>query len=270
MDALLIPNTLKNLWYNRNMKLKRSGFTLIEVSIFLAITGLLFIGIAVGTGNSIRQQRFTDSVQNFAEFLKTVYSEAANPQSRGNGRSNTAIYGKLVTFGETVALNGEQNTEHKIFTYDVVGNVGGEVGTGNLVEVLQALGASAAINGEAAGFVNSYLPKWGAEIENTDNSNLFVGAVLVVRHPNSGTMNTLVMKGRTVEVNQAIKNKTANPLSEALKNKWFGLGDVDFCIDPNASNDLNGRQDIRIITRAANASGVQIISMDGGDNRCLK
>ena len=82
------------------MKTTRSGFTLVEVALFLAITGLVFAGIVVGTQNSIFQQRYNDAVQNFAEFLRSMYSQVTNVQSEGHGRSEYAIYGKLVNFEE--------------------------------------------------------------------------------------------------------------------------------------------------------------------------
>ncbi|MBR2658771.1 prepilin-type N-terminal cleavage/methylation domain-containing protein [Candidatus Saccharibacteria bacterium] len=271
------------------MKLRRSGFTLVEIAIFLAITGLLFAGIAVGTSNSIRQQRFTDSVQNFAEFLRGIYSGVSNPQSSGDGRSENAIYGKLVTFGETYALDGSNNTENKIFAYDVVGNVSGEFGSGGLSEVLYNLGANVRIDGEVASFVESYKPKWATKIENTDNSNSFVGALLVVRNPKSGTIMTLAMKGQTVEVNKTVQacmyqtipgmpsgvyqyycssSVPSNPLADVLKAKKFSVQEVDFCVDPN--ENFNQRQNVRIVANAHNAAGVEIISLDGSENRCRK
>ena len=60
------------------MKRIKGGFTLIEVSLFLAITGLLFLGVTIGVQNSIFQQRYNDSVQNFVEFLRSAYSKTEN------------------------------------------------------------------------------------------------------------------------------------------------------------------------------------------------
>ena len=37
---------------------KKRGFTMIEVALFLAITGALFAGVTVGVQNSIFQQRY--------------------------------------------------------------------------------------------------------------------------------------------------------------------------------------------------------------------
>ena len=52
----------------------KQGFTLVEISLFLAITGFIFIGIVLGIQNSLFQQKYNDSTQGFAEFLRTVYS----------------------------------------------------------------------------------------------------------------------------------------------------------------------------------------------------
>ena len=98
------------------MKRNWRGFTLIEVSLFLAITAAVFVAIAVGTQNSIFQQRYNDAVQNFAEFLRTAYSQVSNVQSEGTGRTDTAIYGKLVVFGD-------EDGNNKIVSYNVILNI---------------------------------------------------------------------------------------------------------------------------------------------------
>ena len=85
-------------------KVKR-GFTLVEVALFLAVTGLLFVGVVLGIQNSLFQQKYNDSVQGFAEFLRSIYSQTANTENTfqedgsSRGQSNLAIFGKLVTFG---------------------------------------------------------------------------------------------------------------------------------------------------------------------------
>ncbi|MBQ1373667.1 prepilin-type N-terminal cleavage/methylation domain-containing protein [Candidatus Saccharibacteria bacterium] len=47
---------------------RRRGFTLVEVSLFLAITAASFVGIVAGTQSSIFQQRYNDAVQSFVDF----------------------------------------------------------------------------------------------------------------------------------------------------------------------------------------------------------
>ena len=56
------------------MKNSRRGFTLIEVALFLVVTGALFAAVTIGVQNSIYQQRQNDAVQNFAEFIRSAYA----------------------------------------------------------------------------------------------------------------------------------------------------------------------------------------------------
>lgn len=246
-----------------------NGFTIIEVSLFLAITGLLFLGVTIGVQSSVFRQRFNDSVQNFAEFLRGIYAETMNVQSADSGRSDQAIFGKLVTFGETTGFNGEPVDGNQAFVYDVVGNVKGSAGTGNILELLgsEKIQANVIINenGEKrlAGIVESYRPKWSAEIQPTNSFSSIKAALLVVRHPRSGTVYTFVMKNDTVPVN-ARKNSSANILQQYLSR--FQSVSIDFCINPEGNREYRDRADVRINEDARNSSAIEIIYE--GDNPC--
>ena len=266
------------------MKNKRFGFTLVEVSLFLAVTGLLFVGILVGTQNALRDQRFFDSTQNFAEFLKTVYSQVANPQSAGNGRGELAIYGKLVVFGEKVGLNGEPVNDdgiQRVYTYDVVGGTG-SAGTGNAQSMLRILKANVVVPEVAdgrvigispAGFVEDYSPRWDAQIETTatgDERKAYTGSILIVRHPNSGTINTLV-SSKIVEVNAKINSASWVDYETLLTSELddFKNEVVDFCVNPEGADKASDlRRNIRIVKDARNSSGVEIIDLDSSENKC--
>ncbi|PLS80864.1 hypothetical protein CYG49_03820, partial [Candidatus Saccharibacteria bacterium] len=54
------------------------GFTIIEVVIFLAITGLMLSVALVGTGSVIRNVRFTDSIRSFESYVQGQYDETLN------------------------------------------------------------------------------------------------------------------------------------------------------------------------------------------------
>ncbi|MBQ9018267.1 hypothetical protein IJ117_00695 [Candidatus Saccharibacteria bacterium] len=279
--------------------MKHKGFTLIEVALFIALTGLLFAGIVAGTGNSIEQQRFFDSTQSFAEFLRSIYSQVSNPQSISDGRGDLAIYGKMISFGQTVGLDGETlNTDEvqRIYVYDVVGDVTG-TGSGSAVAMLRSLGANVArvtemrgstiIDMEPAGIVESYEPKWGATIETTaDTDNKYKGSILIVRNPVSGTINTLVSTD-VIEVNKLIYQDgnfaKANTMLQDVLAKTreadgaFVVKEVDFCVNPSGFDSINEvRWDVRLVKNARNASGVEVIdkddlTLDDGDgvlNRC--
>ena len=88
----------------------RSGFTIMEVSLFLALSGFLMVGLIASANMSVNRQRYSDSVNSVSDFLRGIYTDVLNvsndktPSSMLNGedagRTTTAIYGKLLIFGE--------------------------------------------------------------------------------------------------------------------------------------------------------------------------
>lgn len=268
-------------------KNRRSGFTLVEVSLFLAISGLLLAGIIAGTQSSIRAQRFKDSVQNYAEFLRSVYSEVGNPQSPGDGRSNYSIYGRLVTFGQSTRPDGTSipNNEQRIYVYDVIGG-GDNIGTTSVVNALSTANASVVFENKnssgtiisvtLAGNVREYTPTWGASIDSTTNGSPYTGSILIVRHPKSGAISTLV-SSRVIQVNRTVvdanNSKNFSPATKILKDNLssFAAAEVNFCVNPNGPNfTADVRRNVRIISGARNASGVDLINQDDANNKCLK
>ena len=259
------------LWYNGGMKRVRRGFTLVEVALFLAITAAIFVSIAVGTQNSIFQQRYNDAVQNFAEFLRSAYSQVSNVQSEGTGRTEKAIYGKLIVFGAN-----QEGTKNEITSYNVIGNVGKESSGGDILTKLNGLGANVIIqedgNFKAVGMVEKYVPRWASQIQTgaawgDDGYTLFQGMLLIVRHPSSGTIYTFVDKSGTINVDEMIaqseaSNSEQNYLAPLLdsKDREFEQEDVIFCVNPNGSDKSSLRRGIRITAGARNASGVEILS----------
>lgn len=287
-------------------KHKRFGFTLIEVALFLAISGLLFVGIIAGTQNSIWNQRFHDSVQSYAEFLRSIYSQVSNPQSVGDGRADRAIYGKLVVFGESVGLDGEPANDgdiQEIFVYDVIGDIAGtSSGTGTVKKMLRELGANVVVATKyndlgkvievgPAGIVENYSPRWAASVEGVEEVDGhwdFRGSLLVVRHPRSGTINTLV-SDKVIEVNETILDFNTGGGADSAHKVWSLLSDelgreengvekdpgsfevkaVNFCVNPyGLGNPVELRREVRLVSNARNASGVEIIDLDSAENKC--
>ncbi|MBR2708799.1 prepilin-type N-terminal cleavage/methylation domain-containing protein [Candidatus Saccharibacteria bacterium] len=255
------------------MKRRRSGFTLIEVALFLAITGILFVGIAVGTQNSIFQQRFNDSVQSFAEYLRTAYSEVTNVRNESLGRSDQAIYGKLITFGENRDLAGHDiQAGSAIFSYNVIGDIR-EESANDALGALAYLNANVVIKEDGAyqpvGFADDYKPKWASAIQKHDSKDSFIGALLIVRHPDSGTIYTFVKDNDTIQVNDAIANGSEDSLINLLKsqliNGSFTLKAVDFCVNPNGLDEGGLRRDVRVVENARNGTGIEIIGDDADE-----
>ena len=91
--------------------MKRDGFTIIEVMIFLAISGLMLTMAMIGSGNLARQARFSDSVNSFHSTLQREYEEVVNgvnirPSSvagcdgsiRQTGTDDCVLLGKVISF----------------------------------------------------------------------------------------------------------------------------------------------------------------------------
>ena len=207
------------------MKKHRRGFTLIEVVLFLGLTSALFLGIAIGVQNSVFQQRYNDSVQSFAEFLRSVYSQVANVQNEKYGRTGKAIYGKVVTFD--VLDEGSDNERNLIKTYNLLGDIRQAPveeldmnletnkcnGTDSVIDRLCALNASIVYKDDdpfisgtedpsyhTVGFVETYEPRWDARIQTTTPYNdangydLFRGIIVITHSPSSGNISTYVLQ----------------------------------------------------------------------------
>lgn len=118
------------LMYNKNMGInlekQRSGFTIIEIMLFIGISGFLLIGIMLGTGNSIANQRYNDAVEDAVNMLQNAFSFVADTELNerdtsegcdrlikgnnhisiknaelGRGRTSCAVYGAVITIDKT-------------------------------------------------------------------------------------------------------------------------------------------------------------------------
>lgn len=112
---------------------RQTGFTIIEVILFLAISGALTVLIFIGAGTAIQRQQYKESVQSFAGFLRTQYSKVINvennrtpgtcPISGGDtspnnrGQSNCVIVGRYIT--SVTNLEGREYTTYPVYAlYD--------------------------------------------------------------------------------------------------------------------------------------------------------
>ncbi|MBR3220491.1 hypothetical protein IKF76_01325 [Candidatus Saccharibacteria bacterium] len=247
------------------------GFTIVEVTLFLAVTGALLAGILAGSVSSIKRHRYNDSVNDFVEFLRRTYSEVVNVENErigtigdsrsctvsgvidsnfkligqggGNnewlkwvkeetdlgvydgkpGRTQCAVYGMLVTFGE--------DDDTTIYTYDVIGRTlenhkefNANTTFKDINEALDFVNADIitmhveskndmpVCSLTAAGNNAKYTLQWDARAENTKNpestepsERLFKGSLLIVRSPVSGTIHTLFLD-KPIGANAVITN----------------------------------------------------------------
>ena len=230
---------------NIALKTKQSqGFTIIEVSLFLALTGVVMLG-ALGIFSNIKQQRYNDSVQNFAEYLRGIYSQVENVENSGTncgcttGTSNTCCgQTKTAIYGKVVIVSGDD-----ISSYTVLG--GAHVSS-KLFEFKSALGSSGANITFDTSSKLSYSPLWQASVKLKEkDSDNFNGSILIARSPNSGVIHTYFSKDIAA----------SNGLSDWLNGA--NVQDVNFCV--YSEDDGGYPRNVRITRDAHNASGVQLI-----------
>lgn len=63
---------------------RHAGFTIIEVMLFLAISGALVTMLLVGVSASIQREQYRDATQSFAQFMRSQYDGVINVENNHN------------------------------------------------------------------------------------------------------------------------------------------------------------------------------------------
>ena len=100
----------------------RKGFTIIEVMLFLALSGLLLVGLLGGLGGNIARQRYNDAVQDVVNMLRDQYSFVSDTQIalrlNDGAKQDTSCYGLVK--GDSVSPPGEYFKSQSISTPDSI------------------------------------------------------------------------------------------------------------------------------------------------------
>lgn len=240
------------------------GFTVIEVTLFLAITGALFLIALIGTGNTIRSVRFSDSGRSLTAFVQRQYDEiinglnnrsgaercangAVSPGTQTPGTSNCLLMGKLIVF----TVNSPNIT-----VYNVVGTEPSTVDYAQTdTQLISAFNPQVITNANTS----TYSIPWQAFISGTKrvNDNQGVNGLLLIRSPKSSRIVSYTYKPTTpVAANlSSVVNAAAN------------VGrTTNFCIK-NADN--LGLPAKLVVSDAPTQQAVQIVfDADSGGNEC--
>jgi len=252
----------------------KEGFTLVEVMLVVGIAGLMLLGIIGGMSLSINQQRYNDALRSFAEYLRTVYSEAQSPESLGYGNSETAVLGKLVVFGYDY---GGDDT-YRVYSATIVGDSQIPLtSSGGFMDELRTVNARLVCGNQTpvqSSTVEVYVPLWETRaIQPDTDDTTFQGAFIIAHAPTSGAIHTAFSKDLYSRYNLrdqcAPDNKTASSNFEfdiQNNSSSYKLSDATgFCV--KADNVAVSRE-IRLAADARNTSGISILEADNGENKC--
>lgn len=257
-----------------NSENTKQGFTLIEVMIFLAVSGLLLVGVMGGTYSAIASQRYNDSVRSFSEFLRQMYAEVISPETLGAGDSDeSAVYGKLIVFG----LDDETKDDNRVYAATIVGSPDIPKISGGFIEELGAVDASlfCGINSEdgTGNFEttrSTYLPPWQAKVDNTSGEQ-FTGTIIIARSPSSGAVHTAYAPSVRIDLKDGCQpdDHTASlAFTDLVKNSpndFTMSEDINFCLQ---SENSRLTRNIRLTADGRNTSAITLLDTDSEESLC--
>lgn len=238
------------------------GFTIIEVMLFLAVTGALTVAVLVGAGTSIGQQRYRDSVNSLKSFMQSQYNEVTNvvndrdqnwtcsnngtvtqTQNGGEvrGTSNCVVLGRLVTVDPTGKILTSSN---------VIGNrtSGAAQGANDIAELSNYDMTVSPINSETSEV------SWGAQIVSPKTTNPQPVSILIVLSPLSGSVLTFTVNGVQTDVKGMV----------AAGNR---IDARHLCVNPDSGTFTGSKRlEVQIAAFAANQSAVSVPTE--GDSVC--
>ncbi|MDO4712898.1 MAG: type II secretion system protein [Candidatus Saccharibacteria bacterium] len=110
------------------------GFTIIEVMLFLAISGSLAVALLIGTSLAIQRQQYRDAVQSFAGFLSDQYAKVLHVENERTaktcpltgsletlrGQSDCVIIGRYIaSVGPTDTVDGSRYAAYPVYARKV-------------------------------------------------------------------------------------------------------------------------------------------------------
>lgn len=253
--------------YIRKQPGHKKGFTVIEVMLFLAITGLMLLGVLGGTYSAINRQRYNDAVRSYSDFLKGVYAEVISPRSNGQGNSSQAIFGKVIFFDSASDGSAKIN---RIYTATLVGSKDIPVDSSNFIQELSKVmddsGAGIYCDAGGSGSVQSYAPIWDSTILRNNNPNdIFTGAIIIARSPVSGTVHT-IYSNRNYGDPATNCSAVSAAIKDDLKNQNnFKNETINFCVNMFG---INPKQNVRIANDGRNSSAIQTIGESDSSYAC--
>jgi type II secretory pathway pseudopilin PulG len=236
---------------------RQHGFTIIELILFLAISGALLTALMFGVNSNITQQRYRDSVISYRALLQQQYSEVANTRNERDDRWQCAASqvesvdgigqprgaGDCVLLGRYVQIK-EGGT--KVETGAIVGSEPAD--TSSLTGDITAL---AAYNPRRSPIdVDTFTVDWQSQLR-TEDTQATQASFLMLRSPISGLVRTF---GASTELPFEIRNNINEETAKAI---------IKSCVA--TENILLGpKWSVTVDSRIAGPNGVLINENDSG------
>lgn len=238
----------------------QKGFTIIETSLFLAISAMLFIGLFSGISLSVQRQRYSDSVQSTYSFLQKQFDETLNVvnsrsgdqtctgagvSQSGIGASDCIVIGKAIQFAKN-------QDSFKVFT--IIGK------DPNLPP-----GTTPTITDYAPRIIEDsnsqeYLIPWGAKIVDAKSRTTPMqdkNLILLLRSPENGVTSVYALNENPTPFNEELDNSYLSNANRVINSKKTAL-----CLK---SEDITNAFALLEFTGAGSQDGITV-KFDAGNN----
>lgn len=233
-----------------------TGFTLVEAMLFLAITGLLTIGILVGSGVAINQQRYRDSVNSLKSFIQDQYSDVTNVLNSRNNQWQCDTNGNVSeASGVDAQARGTSNCV-LLGRYITIDNAGRILTSANVVGYrIAGTEPAASDTTELQDNYNLQISpldqdiqemKWGTQVVQPKSTTPMPFSLLVLRSPLSGSIVTYAAES----VQPAASLVTTDNMTTQH----------DLCVNTDLGALAGRRLAVRIAAYATNQSAISIPS----------
>ncbi len=236
---------------------KHSGFTIIEVMLFVAISAVVTTAALVGWSTNINTQSYRDSARSLASALGQQYTntlnvsnDRANDQTCNNSNIAQSNPGTpigqtdCVLMGRYIVMKGT-----KLAMSNIIGS--GSSASGN---DMSAIAAYSPVADTASG--SSYSIPWSSRpYPSKDNKAATLNvAIAIVRSPVSGTVYTFVKPFNA----DSDSPRVADIIDSANQQK------MTICLDPE-STVVGGTQAVVVNQYAASSSAINV---EAGNTSC--
>lgn len=180
---------------------QEDGFTIVELSLFFAVSAMLLFILMVGVTLTVQRQRFSDSVHSTQSFLQQQYNETQTTINNrdsspcgtavNRGTSDCLVLGKIVDLQAPVSAEGDNTVR----SYDVIANATLPTNAGSLddITLLNQIDPTAVreVNND-----QEYIVAWGAQLRDVRDTggdedpaaSTPTRYVLMLRSPLSGLL----------------------------------------------------------------------------------
>lgn len=239
-----------------------SGFTVIEVMLFLAITGLMIVGMFVGVSGSINRQRYEDAVHSFQDYMQGQYNLVDNV--RNNHLSNYVCQGGAIVDGGMGGDESRGTSEDCTIVGRLVTTTDGQ----NFVSepVYSTSSDLDTTHGETA-LLNSLDLATGPTAGATDNDDykLAWNTTIYTDRAHPGSSQTAQLLILRMPVSGVVRTYFRTVTAGSMNTFWNGPSpaEITLCVAPDGLIKSNPTG-VRVLASAINANSVQFIPAGAG------